>query len=577
MAAELAAKFPQITTYQIVAMADGGINGRLDFSPIGLHAIVHSPDGTWYIDPYSRADNSLHLSYYQRDYNRPADYAELLPILTAVTPAKAGIETVDSRLRGNDMIDSYTVSENQQMHVYRLAVATTGEYTQYHGGTVIDGLIGIITAVNRVNSIYERETAVRLELVAANDQIIFTDPASDGYDNNDALVAIGQNQAILDTVIGNDNYDIGHLFSTGSGGLAQAGAICESGRKAQATTGLSIPEGDPFYIDYVAHEIGHQFGALHTFNGDSGGCAYGYTPDSAYEPGSGSTIMAYAGLCNSQNLQASSDPYFHAGSLASIRDFVIAHPTCGETMAPLNTTPVITTIISDGLTIPANTPFTLTAAATDPDGDSLTYAWEQMDLGAAGDPLTPTGDAPLFRSFTPATDPSRTLPALQTLLNDGAWPIGERLPTTARTLHFRLTVRDNRGYPTGGAVAMADVAINVTETAAPFTVLRPKTAVIWSIDSPHEIQWAVANTDQPPINCSHMQIALSHDGGWTYPTVVAAHEPNDGTAMVQFEEVVGNGRLKIACENNIFFALSTGNITLHEGETQYLYLPFTQR
>ena len=124
---------------------------------------------------------------------------------------------------------------------------------------------------------------------------------------------------------------------------------------------------------------------------------------------------------------------------------------------------------------------------------------------------------------------------------------------------------------------MADVAIDVAGTAGPFAVLRPKTAVIWSIDSPHEIQWAVANTDQPPINCTHVKITLSHDGGWTYPAIVAAHEPNDGAAMVQFDEVVKNGRLKIACENNIFFALSTGTVTLHEGETHHLYLPFTQR
>lgn len=565
MAAELAAKFPQITTYQIVAMDDGGINGRLDFSPIGLHAIVHSPDGTWYIDPYSRKNNQLHLSYYQNEYFRDHNYTELLPKVEYATPPPTHSPS------------NRKLAANSSLHTYRLAVAATGEYTQYHGGTVLDGLIGIVTAVNRVNSIYERETAVRLELVATNDQIIFTNPATDGYHNNDVLVAIGQNQTILDTIIGNDNYDIGHLFSTGSGGLAQGGAVCESGRKAQATTGLPTPEGDPFYIDYVAHEIGHQFGARHTFNGDSGGCAYGRTPENAYEPGSGSTIMAYAGLCNSQNLQTSSDPYFHADSLASIRNFAAANPTCGETMGSLNAAPIITAIVTNGLTIPAHTPFSLTATAADPDGDSLTYAWEQMDLGAAGDPIFPLGNAPIFRSFTPTADSTRTFPALQTLLIDDAWPIGERLPTSTRTLHFRLTVRDNRGYPTGGAVAMADVAINVEGAAGPFALLQPKTAVIWSIDSPHEIQWAVANSNQPPISCSHVQITLSHDGGWTYPTVLAAHEPNDGAAMVQFGEVVENGRLKISCANNIFFALSTGNITLHEGETEHLYLPLVRR
>jgi len=580
MAAELAAKFPQITTYQIVAMNDGGVNGRLDFSPNGLHAIIHSPDGTWYIDPYSRENNQLHLSYYQRDYARPAAFTELLPTIDTAIPAFAGIhlpEKVDSHLRGNDMIDPYMISENQQMHVYRLALATTGEYVQYHGGTQIDGIIAVVTAVNRVNSIYERETAVRLELVAGNDQLIFTNPATDGYNNDDGLVAIAQNQAILDNVIGSANYDIGHLFSTGSGGLAQIGAVCEAGRKGQAATGLFAPEGDPFYVDYVAHEIGHQFGALHTYNGDGDWCAYGHSAANAYEPGSGSTIMAYAGLCSPQNLQANSDPYFHADSLSAIRNYVTTHPTCGEVMNPLNTAPDITSIITDGLTIPANTPFALTATATDPNGDSITYAWEQVDTGPAGAPNQPIGNAPLFRSFTPITNSTRILPQLQTLLGDGAWPMGELLPTTSRTLHFRLTARDNRGYPTGGGVAMADVAVNVEGTAGPFKVLKPETAVIWSINNPHEIRWSVANTDQPPIDCTHVQLSLSNDGGWTYPTLLAAHEPNDGTAMIQFEEVAGNGRVKVACESNLFFALSSGSIILHSGETQRIYLPSVQR
>ncbi len=566
MATELAAKFPQIGTWQIVAMGNEGVSGRLDFSPIGLHAIIHSPDGTWYIDPYSRQNNQTHISYYQHNYNRPAPFTELFASVPLANLPLANLPLANLPLANlplaNLPLATLPLADPSPMHTYRLALATTGEYTQYHGGTKIDGMIGVITAVNRINSIYEREAAVRLELVANNDQIIFTNPATDGYNNNDGLIAIAQNQAIIDNVIGSGNYDIGHLFSTNSGGLAQVGAICEAGRKAQATTGLSIPEGDPFYVDYVAHEIGHQFGATHTFNGDEGGCEYGRYAPTAYEPGSGSTIMGYAGLCGSQNMQLHSDPYFHADSLAAIRGYIAAHPTCGEVMGDLNAAPVISSTIPSGLTIPANTPFILSGTATDPDGDDLTYAWEQMDAGA-----------PLFRSFTSVIAPTRTFPRLETLLGDGAPVIGEQLPTTTRTLHFRLTARDNRGYPTGGAVAMADVAFNVEETAGPFTVLQPETAVLWSIDIPQEIRWMVAGTNQPPVNCTHVQLSLSQDGGWTFPAILAVHEPNDGAAMVQFEEVTGNGRVKVACEGNIFFALSEGNFMLHSGETQYVYLP----
>ena len=185
-----------------------------------------------------------------------------------------------------------------------------------------------------------------------------------------------QLQSTLTSVIGEANYDIGHLFgASGCGGNAGCiGCICVNGSKGSGITSPAdnIPSGDNFDIDYVAHEMGHQFGGNHTFsmNNESTGANM--------EPGSGSTIMGYAGI-TSQDIQAHSDALFHAISIQQITNNVKSK-TCSVNTPTGNSIP--TASASSDYTIPKSTPFMLTGTASDANGDALTHIWEEMDVAS---------------------------------------------------------------------------------------------------------------------------------------------------------------------------------------------------
>jgi hypothetical protein len=553
---ELANKYPDIRTYLGQGIDHTTASARFDITTAGFHAIIFTIDGTVYIDPYSSGDINYYISYYKKDFITNREPANL-------TCTVFGLESEIAQQLREQVENGPDVFTGEELRTYRLACASTGEYTIFHGGTVPSGLAAIVTAVNRVTGVYEREVAVRLVLIANNDLIVYTDPLTDPYTNFSGFTMLGENQVNLDAVIGSANYDVGHVFSTGGGGVAFLAVICQNGFKARGVTGLSNPIGDPFYIDYVAHEMGHQFAGNHTFNGNAGACSGGNRNGStAYEPGSGSTIMAYAGICGSQNLQNNSDDYFHNISFVEIVNHTHGSAnSCAQITATGNNPPTVNAG-AGGFTIPINTPFVLTGSATDPDGDTLTYNWEEFDLGPAGHPNNPSGNAPIFRTFDATLEPWRTFPRLSDLLNN-TQTIGEILPSYTRSLKFRLTVRDNRAG--GGGVDYDEIQFDVTDTAGPFLVTAPNTSVTWQGNSVQSVEWDVANTSVAPVNATDVNILLSVDGGNTYTITLVSNTPNDGAEQVLIpNDPTTQARIKIEAVGNIFFDISNEDFTIED-------------
>jgi len=555
---QLAAKFPEIKTYAGTGLDDTGATARLDITPAGFHGLILTAGGTVYIDPYSRQDIAYYISYYRHDLANPHEgFVQHEPL---GDPAE--IEALVEALRAG----GGNIPSGDELRTYRLVVAATGEYTQYHGGTVPDAMAAIVTAVNRVVGIYIRDTAINMQLVANNDLVVYTDGTTDPYTNNSGGLMLDENQDNLDMEIGNANYDIGHVFSTGGGGVATLGVPCETGFKARGVTGLSNPIGDPFYVDYVAHEMGHQYGANHTFNGNAGSCFGGqWHGSTAYEPGSGTTIMAYAGICGAQDIQPNSDDHFHTGSIDEIRAYTVAG--FGNSCPVITDTANLPPTVNAGpdYTIPLNTPFTLSGSASDPNGDPLTYNWEQFDVGPTGHPDSPSGNAPLFRSFSSVLTSTRTFPQISDIVNN-VHTLGELLPGYGRNMQFRLTVRDNQ--TAAGGVNVDEMDITVTAGAGPFLVTAPNTAVTWNSGQSETVTWDVANTDQAPVNCAEVDIRLSLDGGYTYPLLVEAGRPNDGSEAITVPDTpTTQARIKVMCSDNIFFDISDNDFTIVTGPT----------
>ena len=546
----LAARFSQIRTFSGQALDGTGATTRFDWTPQGFHAIVLTQRGTVLIEPDEPNQTSAYMSYFQGD--APAGSMQ----------CDVDIPTQDEAINSvkHPGYAANLVSSGSALRTYRLAVAATAEYTQAYGnGTISGGLSAITTTVNLVNAVYERDVAIRLVLIGNEDQIIFTDSATDGYTSDNVNSLISENQTKLDTVIGSANYDIGHVFDgrlTAGGfsfqGLASLGVVCRTGVKGR---GVSIARGlqPGFTLTYysAAHEMGHQFSASHTFNATSGTCGAQRASATAYEPGTGSTIMGYRFACAPEDLM-SQDTYFHTASIEQIVNYttVGSGSSCPGLTVTGNNIPAVGA--GSSYTIPQGTPFMLTASASDPDGDSLTYCWEEFDLGAAGPPNTDDGTRPIFRSLAPSNNPSRLFPILSNILCPQCVTLGQSLPVTTRTMNFRVTVRDN--HSGGGGVSSDGTQVNVRADAGPFTVTQPGS---WNVKSMQTVTWNVANTNNAPVSCDAVKITLSRDDGFSFPIILANNTPNDGSETVTIPGTPSSfARIKVEAVGNIFFNIS---------------------
>lgn len=558
----LASRYPEIRSF--IGTDANGTQARIDISPLGLQATVYARDGIWLVRPERLGMEDHYLSFRRSDLSSGTGFRCLTHGDVTNNPSDV--------FQQGPQPQTTTGVVNRD---YRTAVAANHQYVQAVASamsppatpTVTIGLAAVVAAVNRVNQPYGQDFSIHLTLIATNDQLIFPVASgdtfgSDAFNNGDSL---NQITAAITGIVGISSYDLGHLFTTGAGGVAGLGVVCSTNSKGRGTTGLtngSTLQTDTFYIDYVAHEMGHQFGGNHTFNGSASNCGGGNrSAGSAYEPGSGSTIQAYAGICGSTNdLQAHSDPYFHARSLQEMGAYSTTGNggTCSTNTPKIDAPPVVLT--QNSYAIPANTPYVLTgAAASIALGSNLTYGWEQYDLGAANNNLAvDLGTGPIQRSWLPTTTPRRYLPRLSNLLA-GTTAVGEILPTTTRTMTYRLSVRDN--VVGGGSSNSTDQVLSVVNTAGPFIVTTPTAGTNWSNGgAPVMIGWNVAMTDLPPVSCAKVNIDLVNADATQDNLMVlaslASSVANSGTAMVTVPNMMATARVRVACATNIFFNLS---------------------
>ncbi len=614
LAKHLADAFPNWKTFR--GTADDGSTGQFDWTSKGFHGYVFTAEGTVYIDPYQENDTENYIVYFRHEYGAP-------PSENFSCKVGSGLFWLEDMSRfefdARSMRPSYSIGAN--IRTYRIAVATTGEWAR---GTTTStdpvairtsALAAITTSINRLDGIFRHELAVSLQLVNppidnAGANVIFDDPATDPYDNTDSTAQLTLNHNTLSSRLGTPNFDLGHLFGTGGGGVASSPSVCTDNAKGEGYSARSGFYGDPFTVDYVAHEVGHQFGASHSYNNaDPDGACTTRSAQNAYEVGSGSTIMSYVGICNARNLQQYVDvgiPSFHIRSLTEMTSYLQDAGGGGSCGVPSGTNNIPTVDAGAAYTIPKLTPFTLTATGSDGDaGDvqNLRYSWEEYDLapsasGALGTPAN-TYDVdtdgilrPLFRAYSPVSSPSRTFPSLPFILNPatndpagsnnpgltytGTHPsgapgavceasvtcvTGEHLPSVARTMNFRVSVRDRRG-----GIADAGTTVTVVNTAGPFQITSQNTAGQLAAGSAATVTWDVVGTDAAPISAANVKISLSIDGGQTFPTVLSASTANDGSEAVTVPSIATTtARLKVEAVGNIFFDINNANLEITGG------------
>lgn len=559
---DLQNRYADIKSYMGVKVDDPLSTVRFTFDPyFGLNASFKNIKGMYYLESYTK-DNNIYILYNRKNavsknnFNCLVDESSLLKEINLPDyTSKTVIDGIKRR--------------------YRLAITTSTEYSDYIAtqagvstGTDVQKKAAILAAVNlvvaRLNQVFENDISSRLILIPNTDLLFFL--TTDTFNAPNTGQMLGENITVTDNIIGSANYDIGHVFyQGGGGGLASTPSVC-GGSKAGGVTGTDVPVGDPFVIDYVAHEMGHQFGANHTQNN---GC--NRSANNSIEPGSASTIMGYAGIC-APDVQSNSDAYFHANSIREMYTRITTGGNCALNIPSGNNEPTA----GAGLdrTIPRETPFALTGVAADPDGDAITYCFEQMDKEVGQMPPRPTNPVgPMFRSITPTVSATRYFPRLSTIvqgydptiLNTNDFRAWEKLASVSRVLNFSLLVRDNN--PFGGQTARDDIKLTVTAAAGPFIVTSQNaTNTVWELGKPATITWNVANTNAPPVSTANVSILLSTDNGLTFPIVLKDSTPNNGTYTFDVPKGLGkttNARIMIKAIDNVFLNVNLKPFTIN--------------
>jgi len=553
----LAAKYPDIKSYVGEGLDDPNSTVYFSVSPLGLSSMeIYGDKSAVFIEPYTK-DLSTYVVYKKSDKKDNLNKFEC----TVIDVAQKGVVNTNIAARPN--------ADDATLRTFRLALSSTGEYTAYFGGTKANALAAMNNTMTRVNGVFEKDFAARMVLIANNDAVIYTSASSDPYSAAAQMSNWNsQLQSTLTSVIGEANYDVGHLFgATGGGGNAGCiGCVCTNGSKGSGYTSPAdgIPSGDNFDIDYVAHELGHQFGGNHTFSMSNEGTGVNM------EPGSGSTIMGYAGI-TAQDIQPHSDAFFHAISIQQITNNIKAK-TCPVSTNTGNAIPTANAGLD--YTIPKGTPFMLTGTGTDSNGDSLTYIWEQMNnasssqTGASSAASATKATGPTFRSWTPQTTPTRYFPRMASVLTGATTTAGseitvEALSNVARSYNFRFTVRDNRAGGSGNN--SDDAVITVNGTAGPFNVSSQNSATTYTGGSSQTVTWNVAGTTANGVNAANVDILWSTNSGNTWTTLLAG-TPNDGSQAVTIpNSSTTTGRIMVKGSNHIFFDVNNANITVNAG------------
>lgn len=549
---DVAARHPEIKTWHVVGVDNPAISGRIDFTSKGFHGLLVLEDGdTIFIDPDEDESNSL---YYSLSKQQNASHFK--------TEFNCGTHDDHSSSlnysQKKTLKKGFSQSPVDSLVTYRLAIAGTAEYTASQGGTKASAFASIVTTINRVNQVYQQDLGINLQLVSGED-IVYTNAKEDPYSSESAGLLLQENINNLSTNFGAENFDIGHLFTQGSqGGLSLIGVACSDrvdsqtgltiATKAGGITGIPSPQGAVFSLYYIAHEIGHQLGATHTFNSAQQSCGSGRMQVTAVEPGSGSSIMAYSGFCGSDNLQSNSDSMFHWASISQINQHTRSK-SCGN-VSSVSGLPIANA--GEDIIIPVSTPFLLKGSVS-----SGSYTWDQMDTGSASSVNVDVGNNAIVRTLLPSGNPDRYIPRLSDLFTNRN-SSGEILPNTERSLNFAFVVR-------GGGVSSDSKTVTVVDTGSLFKVLSQASSETLFIGKPVDITWQVADTDTAPINCSAVDIKLLRVDG--SENILLENTANDGSETLTIPASIPemtNARMMVACSTQSFFQVSTGAITVKE-------------